>query len=512
MKKRNAFYLFSLAVAMLLTTLPLSAQLTPFQKANEVMMYEESALESFIGTTWGPDPASPLTYSSHVDPAGQNFDFSLNVGSTYLGKPITLTTSGALRPLNVWTVSTTGTYNGLPWSTHTTYVPPAAVLPTGSPYIFEGAVVYNSVGPFNPCTNCTPISNGCTTYAGPGSGDMEVCAPGTAGTPNNCSQTTQNPNPGGSGWTAALSVACGGPGFAIKPSGSSSGFTPNDGSLGNFLSLITPVSVSTTVSYFDDLGSGANTYQCCTGWPVSGSGGGTTYTAANEFTAAASGSVSRIDIGIGVVSAPDSFFAALYTASGNLPVTLIQQWNNLGTSLPSGQCCGVVTIPNITGLTLTAGESYFLVIGPTSRTSTTSLSWNYNSTGATGLDLYATSGCQNGSGNGCNWNSNGNNSTLGAFDILSQPQGSVAEANQFQVTASGSVSQIDVAVGYVSGQNAFDIEIHDSNNGVPGALLASWDEPSPQNFGGCCALISITGISGLSLTAGQPPRRLLRAR
>ena len=119
---------------MLLATLPLSAQLTPFQKANEVMMYEESALVSFIGTTWGPDPASPLNYSSHVDPAGQNFDFSLNAGSTYLGKPITLTTSGTLNSFNAWKVSTTGTYNGLPWSTNTTYASPTAVRPTDSSY------------------------------------------------------------------------------------------------------------------------------------------------------------------------------------------------------------------------------------------------------------------------------------------------------------------------------------------------------------------------------------------
>jgi hypothetical protein len=141
-----------------------------------------------------------------------------------------------------------------------------------------------------------------------------------------------------------------------------------------------------------------------------------------------------------------------------------------------------------------------MVLGPEGSSSTTSLTWNLNSVGAIG---------QVDTNNGSGWNQLPGQ-TLGAFDILSQPQGSVAEANQFQVTASGSVSQIDVAVGYVSGQNAFDIEIHDNNNGVPGALLASWDEPSPQNFGGCCALISITGISGLSLTAGQQYFMVLR--
>jgi len=140
-------------------------------------------------------------------------------------------------------------------------------------------------------------------------------------------------------------------------------------------------------------------------------------TAANEFVAGASGSISQIDIGIGTVLGANSFFVALYEASGGEPGTLIGQWSNLTATETFGQCCGLVTISGISGVSVVAGTSYFLVLGPTNLDSSTSDMWNLNSTGVTGTDLYATSGCQNGSGNGCSWNSNGTQ-TLGAFDII----------------------------------------------------------------------------------------------
>ena len=169
---------------------------------------------------------------------------------------------------------------------------------------------------------------------------------------------------------------------------------------------------------FSDLGSGSNVYNCCEGWTVAGSGSiGSYFTAANEFMAGASGAVFQIDIGIGYVEGTNSFFTSLYTANGNEPGTLIQQWNGLSSNTQFGSCCGVVSISGISGVYLTAGTNYFLVIGPTDLTATTWEAWNLNSQGASGLDLYATSGCQNGSGNGCQWTSNPDQ-TLGAFDVL----------------------------------------------------------------------------------------------
>ena len=116
MKKSNALYQFALVAALLLLALRLHAQSqpTPFEIANEMMMFQQSAAHSYIASTLGPDPASPLTYSTYVDPAGQNFQLLTELRVDLSGKPITLTTSGRSVSHNTWTVSSSGTYNGLP--------------------------------------------------------------------------------------------------------------------------------------------------------------------------------------------------------------------------------------------------------------------------------------------------------------------------------------------------------------------------------------------------------------
>ena len=164
-------------------------------------------------------------------------------------------------------------------------------------------------------------------------------------------------------------------------------------------------------TFFTDLGSGSNVYQCCTGWTVSGSGTvGTSFTAANEFTSLLSGSVSQIDLGVGYVTGVNSFYAAIFTDNGGLPGTQLFREDNLSSSTNFGSCCGLVTITGISGLSLTAGQSYFVVLGPESLSATTWEAWNANSQNVNGLDLYSTDG-------GTTWNSNGTQ-TLGAFDIL----------------------------------------------------------------------------------------------
>jgi hypothetical protein len=162
---------------------------------------------------------------------------------------------------------------------------------------------------------------------------------------------------------------------------------------------------------YSNLGSDGNVYQCCNGWTISGTGTiGTSYTAANEFTAMASGSVTQIDIGLSYVTGTNSFYAALYTVGGDgNPGAQLGYWGNLSSTQNFGGCCGLLTISGITGVSLTAGEDYFLVVGPTNINDTTWGAWNL-SNAATGIDLYSTDGGQT-------WVSQGVQSQ-GAFDII----------------------------------------------------------------------------------------------
>lgn len=202
------------------------------------------------------------------------------------------------------------------------------------------------------------------------------------------------------------------------------------------LALLVSLPTMAQTTFFSDLGTGSNVYQCCDGWTVTG-GPEEYFVAANEFTSQASGSISQIDLGVGYVTGPNSFFAALYTDNNGLPGTEIAQWNNLSSSQQYGGCCVLVTISGISGVTLTSGTAYFMILGPTSPGSSTWETWNWNNQGVNGLDLYAYMGCQHGSGNGCQWISNGTGNPLGAFDVIGSSGQSIPEPSSLLLMGTG---------------------------------------------------------------------------
>jgi hypothetical protein len=85
---------------------------------------------------------------------------------------------------------------------------------------------------------------------------------------------------------------------------------------------------------------------------------------------------------------------------------------------------------------------------------------------------------------------------------------SYSNAGLFTVAGSGNeaVEQIDLAVAHNAGTSAFNASIWTIVNGLPGSQVAgaSWTGlNATPGFGGCCSLVTITGITGVTLTGGQ---------
>jgi len=190
------------------------------------------------------------------------------------------------------------------------------------------------------------------------------------------------------------------------------------------LFLVPTMAAGTTI--FSDLGPIYSVYNTDAGYSISGAGSGIgNFYAASPFTAAIGGSVTQIDLAVSVRlhSTPPTFDAALWSANSGMPGAPLPgaTWNGLSTSTIFGTGYGLVTITDISGLSLTAGNLYFMVLSPVSDDDTSYNMWNYNNQGIDGSVYYSTT-------QGTSWALEGLHgvgevlpTTLGAFDILSAP-------------------------------------------------------------------------------------------
>jgi hypothetical protein len=175
------------------------------------------------------------------------------------------------------------------------------------------------------------------------------------------------------------------------------------------------VPASASVVIFSDLGSGTNVYNCCTGWTVSGTGTlGTSFINADLFTVSGSGdeAVEQIDLAVANAEGASTFDASIWTVDNGLPGSQVAgaSWTGLIATPGFGGCCTLISITGITGVALTGGQDYFMVLGPVSTSDNSWNAWNLNTVGLSTLDLYSNDG-------GATWISNGSPAT-GAFDIL----------------------------------------------------------------------------------------------
>ena len=174
-------------------------------------------------------------------------------------------------------------------------------------------------------------------------------------------------------------------------------------------------SLPAVAQIFSDLGPPNNAYDVTNGYTVAGSGTiGVSYLAANLFTAGGTGNetVGQIDLAVGyIINGP--FYASIWTDNNGLPGAQVANahWDNLTSNTVFGACCGLVTVAGISGVGLTGGQQYFMLLGPMDLTSPMIDLLNFNNQGLNGTgELYSND-------DGQTWINNGFG-PVGAFDVL----------------------------------------------------------------------------------------------
>ena len=81
--------------------------------------------------------------------------------------------------------------------------------------------------------------------------------------------------------------------------------------------------------------------------------------------------------------------------------------------------------------------------------------------------------------------------------------GLVEDAELFTSLVSGNVNEIDVALGWVNGQNGATVSLWTDSGGAPGTELFSAAVSNQPTFGSTGSIITSVAVSGVSITAGD---------
>jgi hypothetical protein len=207
---------------------------------------------------------------------------------------------------------------------------------------------------------------------------------------------------------------------------------------GLFLSFSSSPATASTI-LFSNLGSAGNVYNDSSAQAVCGNTAflcsPNSFAIADAFTVSGSGSqtVTQIDVAVGNLFPSQTFEVSIWTDVDNAPGAMVP--NAVGTlvSTPATTCCSNLVTAVATGIDLTGGSTYFMIISPESISDDSANEWFDNSIGATGLALM--------SQNGGPWSSIGT-TTLQAFDVIGNASVGTPEPGTLLLFGTGALAML----------------------------------------------------------------------
>jgi hypothetical protein len=139
-------------------------------------------------------------------------------------------------------------------------------------------------------------------------------------------------------------------------------------------------------------------YWCCEGATISGPNGpfNIEWWHAAAFTPKSAATVEKVAVAVGYLSGNDkSVLLSLNLDNGGIPGAALEQWTITNLS-EAGTCCAV-QVKSSSGLALTAGQQYWIVVSTPSN-SDVNASWNVAETDQ--IDLFLNAGLTNQNNNG----------------------------------------------------------------------------------------------------------------